>query len=247
MSSIIAFTGKARSGKDTSCSIVKNILEDEYGYNVAVMAFADNLKLSASKIFDLTWNDLYGETKETPQVFDLSYYKLMPKVTEAMEFTFKDERYHMDFKLLSELTGRLIMELKKVAKPTLLTRLGLSEKYKFSSRQIQQIWGTEVVRKVMGNRFWSKDLEKRMVRFFDICSLRNEEGVVLISDLRFDSEAEWLSRFTHQTIEVKRDNVDKVSSHVSENGISTKYERDIIHNNGTLADLESKLRAIMKI
>ena len=134
MSNIIAFTGKARSGKDTSCSIVKNILEDEYGYNVEVMAYADNLKLSASKIFDLTWNDLYGETKETPQVFDLSYPELMFKVTEAMESTFRDERYHMDFKLMSELTGRLIMELKKVAKPTLLTRLGFSKKYKFSSR-----------------------------------------------------------------------------------------------------------------
>ncbi|ARK07299.1 deoxynucleotide monophosphate kinase [Salmonella phage Si3] len=247
MSKIIAFTGKARSGKDTSCSIVKNILEDEYGYNVAVMAYADNLKLSASKIFDLTWNDLYGETKETPQVFDLSYPELMSKVTEAMEFTFRDERYHMDFKLMSELTGRLIMELKKVAKPTLLTRLGFSKKYKFSSRQIQQIWGTEVIRKVMGDKFWAKDLEKRMVRFYEMCSLRNQYGFVLISDLRFDSEAEWLSRFAHQTIEVKRDNVDKVSSHVSENGISTKYERDIIHNNGTLADLENKLRAIIKV
>ena len=247
MSNIIAFTGKARSGKDTSSSIVKNILEDEYGYNVAVMAFADNLKLSASKIFDLTWNDLYGETKETPQVFDLSYPELMFKVTEAMEFTFKDERYHIDFKLMSELTGRLIMELKKVAKPTLLTRLGLSNKYKFSSRQIQQIWGTEVIRKVMGDKFWAKDLEKRMARFFESCSLMNQEGVVLISDLRFDSEAEWLSRFAHQTIEVKRDNVDKISSHASENGLSTKYERDIIHNNGTLTDLENKLRAIIKV
>lgn len=247
MSNIIAFTGKARSGKDTSCSIVKNILEDEYGYNVAVMAFADNLKLSASKIFDLTWNDLYGETKETPQVFDLSYHELMFKVTEAMEFTFRDERYHMDFKLMSELTGRLIMELKKVAKPTLLTRLGFSKKYKFSSRQIQQIWGTEVVRKVMGDKFWSKDLEKRMVSFHERCSLRNQYGFVLISDLRFDSEAEWLGRFAHQTIEVKRDNADKISSHVSENGISTKYARDIIHNNGTLEDLESKLRAIIKV
>ena len=148
---------------------------------------------------------------------------------------------------MSELTGRLIMELKKVAKPTLLTRLGFSKKYKFSSRQIQQIWGTEVVRKVMGDKFWSKDLEKRMVRFHEMCSLRNQYGFVLISDLRFDSEAEWLSRFAHQTIEVKRDNVDKVSSHVSENGISTKYERDIIHNNGTLADLENKLRAIIKV
>lgn len=247
MSNIIAFTGKARSGKDTSCSIVKAILEDEYGYNVAVMAFADNLKISASKIFDLTWNDLYGETKETPQVFDLSYHELMFKVAEAMEFTFKDERYHLDFKLMSELTGRLIMELKKVAKPTLLTRLGFSKKYKFSSRQIQQIWGTEVIRKVMGDKFWSKDLEKRMVNFFDTCAIRYQDGVVLISDLRFDSEAEWLGRFPHQTIEVKRDNVDKISSHVSENGISTKYERDIIHNNGTLADLENKLRAILKI
>lgn len=42
-----------------------------------------------------------------------------------------------------------------------------------------------------------------MVRFFESCSLRNQDGVVLISDLRFDSEAEWLSRFAHQTIEVK--------------------------------------------
>ena len=148
---------------------------------------------------------------------------------------------------MSELTGRLIMELKKVAKPTLLTRLGFSKKYKFSSRQIQQIWGTEVIRKVMGDKFWSKDLEKRMVNFFDACAIRYQDGVVLISDLRFDSEAEWLGRFPHQTIEVKRDNVDKISSHVSENGISTKYERDIIHNNGTLADLENKLRAILKI
>lgn len=76
-----------------------------------------------------------------------------------MEFTFRGERYHTDFKLMSELTGRLIMELKKVAKPTLLTRLGFSKKYKFSSRQIQQIWGTEVIRKVMGDKFWAKDLE----------------------------------------------------------------------------------------
>lgn len=42
-----------------------------------------------------------------------------------------------------------------------------------------------------------------MANFFDVCSLRNQEGVVLISDLRFDSEAEWLSRFAHQIIEVK--------------------------------------------
>ena len=87
MSNIIAFTGKARSGKDTSCSIVKNILEDEYGYNVAVMAYADNLKLSASKIFDLTWNDLYGETKETPQVFDLSYPELLFKAVSYTHLT----------------------------------------------------------------------------------------------------------------------------------------------------------------
>ncbi len=78
-----------------------------------------------------------------------------------------------------------------------------------------------------------------MARFYEMCSLRNQYGFVLISDLRFDSEAEWLSRFAHQTIEVKRDNVDKISSHVSENGISTKYERDIIHNNGTLQTLRT--------
>ncbi|QAX98275.1 putative deoxynucleoside monophosphate kinase [Escherichia phage EcSzw_1] len=245
MKSIIAFTGKARSGKDTSCMLTKNFLQEEEGYNVHIFAFADSLKESAAYIFGLDWNDLYGETKETPQKFNLRFSDLYFAVQWSLEQVFPHKNLHLDVKLCGELTGRLIMELKKVAKPTLLTRMGLSKTYKFSSRQIQQIWGTEVVRKVLGEKFWIRDLAERMERFFESCSKANQYGIALISDLRFDHEAEFLKSFDSQIIEVKRDNLVKVSSHKSENGISTKFERDIIQNNGSLEDLENKLKAII--
>lgn len=246
MKSVIAFTGKARSGKDTSCTLVKNLLIDE-GYTVKVFAFADSLKESAALIFDLNWNDLYGDTKETPQKFRLDFDDMYLAIQYALEEVFPRKGYHYDKKLCGELTGRLISELKKVAKPTLLTKLGLGKTYIFSSRQIQQIWGSEVVRKVLGEKFWIRDLAERMESFFGECHNKSHIGIALICDLRFDLEAEFLQSYDSQIIEVTRNNAVQVASHSSEKGISTRFSRDIIQNNGTIEDLESKLKTIINL
>lgn len=246
MKSVIAFTGKARSGKDTSCTLVKNLLIDS-GYTVKVFAFADNLKATAGFIFDLDWQDLYGATKETPKKFDLTFSEVLQKVKWAFYKIMKDKGIHSDDKLCGEIADKLITEIKKVAKPTFKTRLGLKEEYIFSSRQIQQIWGSEVVRKVLGEKFWIRDLTERMESFFGECHNKSHIGIALICDLRFDLEAEFLQSYDSQIIEVTRNNAVQVASHSSEKGISTRFSRDIIQNNGTIGDLESKLKTIINL
>lgn len=245
MRSIIAFTGKARSGKDTSCTIVKNHLIEE-GYAVKVFAFADNLKATAGDIFDLDWQDLYGETKEKPQKFDLTFSNVYSNVKFSFYKHLKDKGIHDDEKLCGEITDRLIKELKKVAKPTLLTRLGFRNEYIFSSRQIQQVWGSEVIRKILGERFWIIDLAERMEKFYGEAESKGHIPVILICDLRFDIEAEFIKSYDSQIIEVTRKGIEQVASHHSEKGISTRFERDIIQNNGTIDELADKLKVIVK-
>lgn len=245
MKSIIAFTGKARSGKDTSCTIVKNHLIEE-GYTVKVFAFADNLKATAGDIFDLDWQDLYGDTKEKPQKFDLTFSNVHSNVKYSFFRHLKDKGIHNDEKLCGEITDRLIKELKKVAKPTLLTRMGFRNEYIFSSRQIQQVWGSEVIRKILGERFWIIDLAERIEKFYGETERKGHIPVILICDLRFDIEAEFIKSYNSQIIEVTRNGIEKVASHHSEKGISTRFERDIIQNNGTIDELADKLKVIIK-
>lgn len=245
MKSIIAFTGKARSGKDTSCTIVKNHLIEE-GYAVKVFAFADNLKATAGDIFDLDWQDLYGDTKEKPQKFDLTFSNVHSNVKYSFFRHLKDKGIHNDEKLCGEITDRLIKELKKVAKPTLLTRMGFRNEYIFSSRQIQQVWGSEVIRKILGEYFWIIDLEERIEKFYGETERKGHIPVILICDLRFDIEAEFIKSYNSQIIEVTRNGIEQVASHHSEKGISTRFERDIIQNNGTIDELADKLKVIIK-
>ena len=245
MKSIIAFTGKARSGKDTSCTIVKNHLIEE-GYAVKVFAFADNLKATAGDIFDLDWQDLYGDTKEKPQKFDLTFSNVHSNVKYSFFRHLKDKGIHNDEKLCGEITDRLIKELKKVAKPTLFTRMGFRNEYIFSSRQIQQVWGSEVIRKILGERFWIIDLAERIEKFYGETERKGHIPVILICDLRFDIEAEFIKSYNSQIIEVTRNGIEQVASHHSEKGISPRFERDIIQNNGTIDELADKLKVIIK-
>lgn len=241
MKSIIALTGKARSGKDTACNLLRAHLLSQ-GYNVVVMAFADNLKASAATIFDLTIDDLYGTTKEKLQTFNLSYVTLYNRVEYAMSKHFRDSfDPYSDRAALVQLTTVLVDKLKEIGQPTLMTRLGFANNYKVSSRQIQQIWGTEVIRSILGDDFWVKDLEKRMLTY---CN-RVPNPIVLISDTRFESEAEMLSRYSSQLIEITREGAEKVNNHISEKGLPNTIPRDFITNNGTIAELRDKLIAII--
>jgi len=58
-------SGQARSGKDTSVEIFKNIIESDNETCITI-AYADFLKEILGKCFNLTHEQLYGKLKESP-------------------------------------------------------------------------------------------------------------------------------------------------------------------------------------
>jgi hypothetical protein len=63
---IIGISGKARSGKDTFAEFFGKALSKQTGYIYVMMAYAHELKCMAQKEFDLSWDQLWGDEKETP-------------------------------------------------------------------------------------------------------------------------------------------------------------------------------------
>lgn len=109
---IYAFIGKARSGKDTSAEILKNILEEE-GVKPVHLAFADLLKEQAKM---LGWN---GDKDEKGRTFlqtlgdvvkeyhGMNYYseQLKHRIEDSQSHVFlvTDLRFQAEFKMLDSL------------------------------------------------------------------------------------------------------------------------------------------------
>ena len=65
---IIGVTGKARSGKDTFAEMLAEELYDLSRKKFVLMAYATELKRRCQKDFDLSWEQLWGDDKEEPDV-----------------------------------------------------------------------------------------------------------------------------------------------------------------------------------
>lgn len=65
-----------------------------------------------------------------------------------------------------------------------------------------------------------------------------KDKIVVIKDVRFENEADFIRSHNGNIWHVKRDNAAKVISHSSERGIEIKQGDIVINNNGSLMDLE---------
>lgn len=63
---LYAISGKARSGKDTFAKMLAEELQKQKGQAYVLMAYAHELKLRVQKDFDLSFEQLWGDEKETP-------------------------------------------------------------------------------------------------------------------------------------------------------------------------------------
>lgn len=80
---IIAVSGKARSGKDTFSRMLAEELFDLTRVRFVMMAFAHGIKTRTQKDFDLSYEQLWGDEKET---IDTRYPK--PEKTEFTQSKF---------------------------------------------------------------------------------------------------------------------------------------------------------------
>jgi hypothetical protein len=100
-------------------------------------------------------------------------------------------------------------------------------------RHTYQTLGTEWGRNHMGENLWANYL---------INSLEGG-GRYVIDDLRYDNEALLLRKVGSAIIEIRRE-VGPAMSHSSEQGVAPALVDVTVHNDGTLADLHTKLRKL---
>jgi len=106
-----------------------------------------------------------------------------------------------------------------------------------SARFLMQTLGTEWGRNVVQTDIWLRVAEHRINQF--------KSPYVVISDVRFPNEAEWISRKGGIVLWVERDRDNMLSSeaaqHVSESMIESGDADGVIDNNGTVAQLNTEV------
>lgn len=110
------------------------------------------------------------------------------------------------------------------------------EYWGLSPRQIAQLLGTEAVRGVFGDDFWVR-------RWYLSFLLMKDTDHVVVPDVRFELEAEFIRRLGGTILHVRRPTAGLQGMdglHVSERGIRHDSNDLVIDNDGTLDDLYSK-------
>lgn len=113
-----------------------------------------------------------------------------------------------------------------------------------SPRELMQSFGTEWGRDRVNTDVWIKIAKTRIKqeRHTARMRFRQYQGTV-ISDVRFENEAEWIRSRNGLVVHVDRPDAKSVRSHTSEFGIEVGLTDIIIRNTGTFEELEKKLYA----
>lgn len=90
--------------------------------------------------------------------------------------------------------------------------------WKLSARELYQFIGTEVFRETFGSDFWIKVLQRKLISIYD----SPHDVLVVIDDVRFQEEADWIVSSGGSMIHLTREGVDGkvgILNHTSEAGI----------------------------
>lgn len=251
MTTLVGFHGYARSGKDTSGAH----LIDNFGFTR--FACADPLKqhmyildcrldgtMSLAMLLDSLDGDwakaenhrVYGA--EVRRTLETYRDRLVHDVFGAFgrsEEEIRDDMLTLDPFLDGDLTvGMFLDSLGGDWEKAKGHRI-----HKFEIRRLQQVYGTEVCRASFGQDIWVQLLERNVIA----SGARN----IVVTDIRFDEEAAWVVARGGKVIEVVRDGVGASNGHASEKGVNPDYIFATIENNGTIADLTSKLDDVLTL
>lgn len=112
-----------------------------------------------------------------------------------------------------------------------------------SPREIAQFFGTEVIRDNLGADFWIRSLEK------DLSSLYKNYQCVVVEDVRFQNELDWVLSKGGTILHVGREGCNGevgIPGHASEAELDYSEARSkevyqVLYNDGTLEELYAKL------
>lgn len=112
----------------------------------------------------------------------------------------------------------------------------VDSRYGKSPRQLMQLVGTDILRRIDPDLFVERARER----------IEMIGGNVIISDVRFENECKMIKEKGGIIINIVR-NIDLIESHKheSENQNIKKYFDYVIENDGTIEELEGKIRGIV--
>jgi hypothetical protein len=106
-----------------------------------------------------------------------------------------------------------------------------------SPRQMMQWLGTEWGRNLIDQDIWIT-LAKQ--------TLLNSGAGMIVADVRFENEAQMIREMNGLLIHLRRAAAPPVHGHASEMGVAITEDDVVIHNDGTLEDLQARLRSVLK-
>jgi energy-coupling factor transporter ATP-binding protein EcfA2 len=110
--------------------------------------------------------------------------------------------------------------------------------WKISPREAAQTCGTEWARKYVQPDVWVKRLE--IDERFSASARR------VVSDVRFDNEADWIRAQGGVVIHIRRGNLPDVKSHVSEAGVRFRGGDIEFNNDGDIGDCQNKTIEVLR-
>lgn len=107
-------------------------------------------------------------------------------------------------------------------------------------REMLQKFGTEAMRNTFGVDFWTK----RATHFIKYAD-KHDTDLLIITDIRFDNEAQWIEDQNGVLIFIDRDiPIEDKHGHASEQGVAVEPDYTI-DNNGDLSDLRLAVSEII--
>lgn len=214
---VIGLNGIARSGKDTAAKFMKEFFEEK-GMKTASFYFAERLKDSVDTVFGFDERHRDGILKEEIVCCNAKMDWIIKCMKDVLLHDVCETENEAN-RLADFITLNLVATLMKESIAYSID--GDSYTFMISPRRIYQVFGTDVVRANVKDSFWT-DIVKNQI-------LRSDADVVFVTDVRFDNECEMLEDLDESGIQswifkVERPNLTtKVTSHVSEKGISDCY------------------------
>lgn len=213
---IIGITGLKRSGKDTA----GDFLQDVHGFER--ISFAGPLKRVCVQFLNCA--GIEEDQREEEREF-LILHKNLSKAAGELGI-------HPS--LFYEFQERFF----DVFSPYLIVMDDTYSKYNVSYRKILQLFGTDVCR-YFKDYLWIEMAEKKMQDCIDLG--KN----VVITDVRFDNEAEAIKSLGGKVLRVVRDGC-KEDGHSSERGVNDRWIDNKIHNT-TFEELYSQLEVACQL
>jgi dephospho-CoA kinase len=120
----------------------------------------------------------------------------------------------------------------------------LEDWFDYTAREFMQHVGTELLREKLAELF-PKIGTQIFTHNFELWYKKNKDNHVIVSDVRFEDDANIIKKLGGYIIKINRPNLTNIDSHSSEVSVDRVKHDYIIENNGTLEDLYERVDQIM--